>query len=133
MAKAPDLVGEGPLVPRRRLVVRAVRRGDRQPDQRFVPEHGRARRLREPADELTPTGGGRPIPVASGSSLRPDDPPRQEAGTLEPGKRRIDLGEIRSPERCQLVVDPPLQAVPGRWPVGEESEKKVRERHGATI
>jgi len=122
---------ERPVVGRHRGgIPPADRRGEDEPGERLVAQRGRPGGLGDPPGELAPAGSGRAIPAAGRSPGRADDAPGDVAGTAKALESGVDLGELRGPERRELVVDAPLEAVAGRGFGGDQREEDGRERHG---
>ena len=99
----------------------------------FVPDRLDPGRLKEPARKLPASGRGRPEPAARRT------PPRGRRAFREPPRppkafeQGVDLGELRTPERRKLTVDPALHPVPGIGTVRGEREEDEGERHGGQL
>jgi hypothetical protein len=130
-----DLVGDDPLIASedRAALRRREELEEGDAGESVVAGSGRRRGLHEPAAELSPAGGRDPVEVAVGSAAGPEHPEDDVALPAEPGELRVDLRDLRLPDRLDLVADRAREVVARTRLRRKKAEEDVRKRQRETI
>src|SRR5262249_57382560 len=115
LSPSPDLLGHAPLLAQERI---APLRGSEHVEEGhagepLVAQPWQGRGLDPPALELPPAGGRDPVERPPGPLAGTEDPEDYEARPPQTRELGVDLGELGSPDRLDLLAKSPREGVSG--------------------